>query len=78
VDDRHDLYGAEFLKNYLRVVRLEPGWNQALVGMHTNWVLLPKDSAAASLLKEVAEWKSVYQDDTATLFRRVSERSGRE
>ena len=30
VDDRHDLYGAEFLKSYLRMVHVEQGWEEFL------------------------------------------------
>ena len=26
VDDRHDLYGEQFFKQYLKAVRIEPGW----------------------------------------------------
>ena len=73
VDDRHDLYEAEFLKDYLKIVRVGEQWNQALLQMHANLVLVPKSSALANLLWEVPEWKSVYQDDTAALFRRQSE-----
>ena len=68
VDDRHDLYGAEFLKDYLKIVHGENQWDQALAGLNVNWVLVPKSSALASLLQEVPAWTSVYEDDTAILF----------
>ena len=73
VDDRHDLYGAEFLKDYLRLVRGEEEWDRALSEMQANWVLVPKVSALASLLEEAHGWKHVYHDETAVLFQRVSE-----
>jgi hypothetical protein len=76
VDDRHDLYGTEFLKKYLKAVRVEPGWDVALEGMRTNWVLVPNESAIANLLKEVPAWKIAYNDDGAVLFRRVVEERG--
>lgn len=69
VDDRHDLYGTEFLKNYLKIVRGEPGWAQALDAMHAGWVVVPADSVVASLLKESSGWKAVYTDETAVVFR---------
>ena len=72
VDDRHDLYGAEYLKNYLKVTRVEPGWDSALEQMHANWILLPDGSPAATLLREVPRWKVAYQDGTATVFTRAS------
>lgn len=70
VDDRHDLYGAEFLKRYLKIMHGEPGWKEALDGLETRWALLPKDSAVVSLLTDSTQWKAVYRDETAVLFQR--------
>ena len=69
VDDRHDLYGAEFLKRYLKVVHGEPGWELALRDMNAGWVLVAADSALVSLLVERPGWKVEYRDDRAVLFR---------
>ena len=71
LDDRHDLYGEAFLKNYLKVIHAEPGWADVLDGMHVAWVLAPAGSALSNLLKEVSAWKTVHQDETAILFERV-------
>ncbi len=30
VDDRHDLYGEQFFKQYLKMVQIEPQWEQVL------------------------------------------------
>ena len=30
VDDRHDFYGETFLKSYLKMVHVEPGWQDFL------------------------------------------------
>lgn len=70
VDDRHDFYGAEFLKRYLKIVRGEDGWETALEEMHPDWVMVPANSALASLLAESHLWTNAFQDDTAVLFRR--------
>ena len=69
VDDRHDLYGAEFLKRYLKIVHGQPGWGEALAEMKAGWVLVPADSPVNSLLAETNRWSMVYQDQTAVLFR---------
>jgi len=76
VDDRHDLYGAGFLKDYLKLVKGEEEWDRALSEMQASWVLLPKASALTSLLEEAPAWKNVYHDETAALFQRVSQGSG--
>lgn len=73
VDDRHDLYGADFLKEYLKIMRGEDQWDRVLGEMHANWVLVPKASALANLLGEAPAWRNVYRDETAALFQRVSE-----
>jgi hypothetical protein len=77
VDDRHDLYGADFLKRYLKVVHGEPGWEEALAGMHPGWVLVPGESPLESLLTEARGWRAVYRDDTAVLFRRGEDEARR-
>lgn len=69
-DDRHDLYGSEFLMDYLKIMRAEPGWEAALESLHPGWVLLPVDSPLASPLGKNANWAMVHEDQTAELFRR--------
>lgn len=76
VDDRHDLYGAEFLKRYLKVMRGEPGWQKDLGELHAGWVLVPRDSALAGLLAETQGLTAVYRDETAVLFQRDGSKVG--
>jgi len=68
VDDRHDLYGEEFFKSYLKMVRLEPGWEQFLNDHPASFVLLPKDAALTSMLSVSPNWKQFYSDDVAIVF----------
>ena len=72
VDDRHDLYGAEFLKKYLKIVHVQADSSQELQDMQVGWVLFPKASALGNFLKLLPEWKDVHEDDTATLLHRTS------
>jgi hypothetical protein len=72
VDDRHDLYGAEFFKDYLKVVFVQPGWEKVLSDQRIDWVLVPTDSSLASMLRLTPEWKTVHEDGTAVLFHRES------
>jgi len=71
VDDRHDLYGEEFLKSYLKMIHVQPGWDEFLEQHQTQCVLLPKDSALASILLETSDWKAIYGDDVAAAFIRT-------
>jgi hypothetical protein len=70
VDDRHDLYGSEFFKNYLKVIQVQPGWDQVLEQEHVTRVLAPANSSLTVLLRESPQWMVVHEDDTAVLFRK--------
>jgi hypothetical protein len=72
VDDRHDLYGEEFLKSYLKLVNVEPGWEDLLTNYHSHRVLMPTGSAPANILAESTAWKMVYQDEVGVVFVRSS------
>jgi len=69
-DDRHDLYGEEFFRSYLKMMHGERGWEEFLSAHDAAFVLLPRDGALASLLAESKEWKSIYSDNLAVLFSR--------
>ena len=73
VDDRHDLYGEQFFRSYLKLIHAEPGWDDFLREHANSCVLLPKQSPLASLLTQSAEWKSIYADDAAVVFVRRQE-----
>jgi hypothetical protein len=68
VDDRHDFYGEEFLKSYLKMVHIEPGWKLFLQQHPAQHVLLPRDSALANLLLETPGWTPIYRDEVAIVF----------
>jgi hypothetical protein len=68
IDDRHDLYGEELLKSYLKLMRAQPGWDGFLREHEIRRVLVPTDSPPASLLREKGDWKVVYADQRAVLF----------
>jgi hypothetical protein len=77
VDDRHDLYGEEFFKSYLKSIRGERGWEEFLREHPAAYVLLPRDAALASLLVVTRGWKQIYSDDVAVGFvREAGNRAG--
>jgi hypothetical protein len=77
VDDRHDLYGSEFFKDYLNVVQVHPGWDKVLDENHVTRILMPTDSSLTVLLRQRPEWVVVHEDETAVLFRKRDDESGR-
>jgi hypothetical protein len=68
VDDRHDFYGEEFLKSYLKMVHVEPGWAEFLQQHRAPCVIVLKDSALANILAETPGWQTIYSDDVAVAF----------
>jgi hypothetical protein len=71
VDDRHDFYGEEFLKSYLKMVHVEPGWEDFLQQHPDHCVVVPKDSALANILAETAGWRPIYSDEVTAVFVRT-------
>jgi hypothetical protein len=70
VDDRHDLYGDQFFKDYLKAVFVQPDWEKALDEKHVNWILVQKNSSLGTILGQTAGWKLIHEDGTAVLFHR--------
>ncbi len=68
VDDRHDFYGEPFLKSYLKMVHVEPGWQDFLNQHPAQFVLVPKGSALRNILLETRQWGLVYTDDVTAIF----------
>ncbi len=73
VDDRHDFYGEDFLKSYLKMIHVEPGWDDFLQQNAAHCVVVPKDSALANILTETSGWQATYSDDVAAVFVRTPE-----
>lgn len=68
IDDRHDFYGEQFLKSYLKTIHVEPAWQDFLLQYPANVLLVPRSSALANILMETPRWRLVYSDKVAALF----------
>jgi len=69
-DDRHDLYGEQFFKDYLKVVRVEPDWEAVLKKNNVDWILMPTQSPLAGILSARQDWSVAYHDEVAILLQR--------
>ena len=78
VDDRHDMYGPEYMKRYLKIVNGEPDWNEQLHAMGAHSALVDSSSALGSLLRVTPEWRLVYDDGQAALFEGTLEADSRD
>jgi hypothetical protein len=72
VDDRHDFYGADFFKLYLRMIHVEYGWDEFLRRYKPQYVLLPRESALANMLMKTAGWKVIHLDEVSITFVRTA------
>jgi hypothetical protein len=71
IDDRHDLYGSERIRQYLILTQAEPGWQSVLKEWQIRTALLPAESTLANLLRELPQdWRVEYQDKVAVVFER--------
>jgi len=68
VDDRHDLYGEQYLREYLRIIHVEPGWEAALARQNAAVVLMAEKSKLTDALKKDSAWKLTFEDETAAMF----------
>ncbi len=66
-DGRSDLYGAEFLKQYQRLVQVRPGWRERFDAYGFTHALLQNDAPLLPALEQIG-WRRLYQDKTATLL----------
>jgi hypothetical protein len=71
IDDRHDFYGETFLKLYLKMVHVEPGWDEFLRFHQIGYLLLPRNVALTTVISATPGWKSIYSDDVAIVFMRT-------
>ena len=72
IDDRHDFYGDAYIQQYLKVIHVEPGWEQVLDQWDVNLVVMQSKAKLSDALRGSKEWKAVFQDATATIFQRTS------
>ncbi len=59
-DGRSDLYGADFLKQYSRLVQVRPGWREYWESFHFTHALLPADAPLLPALEQIG-WRPIYR-----------------
>ncbi|MDY7039693.1 MAG: hypothetical protein SVX38_02390 [Chloroflexota bacterium] len=72
IDGRADVYGDDFINEYLLAYHLHGDWRRPLDKYDVDYVLIESGAAFATLLEESADWQRVYRDDVAVIFVRVT------
>jgi len=70
-DGRTDFYGPEFVEEGTRVWEVRPDWAETLAQYCVDAVLVPRQSALATVLRERVDWDLIYEDRVSVLFRKV-------
>ena len=68
IDGRADVYGDEFIFEYLRTYHAEPAWRDRLEHHGIRTVLTEPHSQLANLLREEKGWRNVFEDPRAAIF----------
>jgi len=68
MDSRHEFYGMKLVRDYLQVMRGDPGWLETLKRYQVNWTLMPARHPLNQLLSLRGDWRRVYADQNAVIF----------
>jgi hypothetical protein len=66
-DGRSDFYGAAFMKQYIELLEVRPGWQAVLESQRFTHALLPNRYSLLAALDQ-AGWKTIYKDNVCTLL----------
>lgn len=67
-DGRIDMYGTSMLKEYMKVINFEDGWENILEKHRVNWIFFNADSRLSRFLRERKDWVLIYKDKVACIF----------
>ena len=68
-DGRSDFYGVDFMKEYIRLAEVRPGWVQILENHGFTHALLPNEYSLIPALERLG-WEKIFADKTSTLLKR--------
>lgn len=67
-DGRSDMYGTDRMKEYFKITRIEPGWEDIIKKYDIKWIIYNANSALSMFLMERDDWKLIYADKVANIF----------
>jgi hypothetical protein len=71
IDGRSDFYGDKFGEHYLDLLNVKYGWEKTLDQYDIDTIVLSPAAPLASTLKISRDWRVVYDDGVAVVFRRA-------
>ena len=70
IDGRIDMYGDEFVKEYLNIILGYADWREPFDRYGVQIVIVAPKSVMATGLRNAADWQQVFGDETAVVFTR--------
>lgn len=68
IDGRADIYEDRVLPEYMRIVELKPDAYELLLKYDPQYILLSRKAPVNHLLKAKGDWKTIYEDEVASLY----------
>jgi hypothetical protein len=68
IDGRGDMYGDEFIQEYLEIIEARAGWKEKLEKYQIDYVILTRKSALVELLQISADFKLIYEDEVNSVL----------
>lgn len=68
IDGRIDMYGDQFVKEHLDLIRGRIGWREPFSRYGVTIAIVNTKSILARELRESGNWKQIYQDEMAVVF----------
>jgi hypothetical protein len=68
IDGRAGFFGEQVLADYMRMMELRPGWEEALARYRPDWVLVPPAVPLAQAAPLTGRWRAAYRDSTAVVL----------
>jgi hypothetical protein len=72
IDGRADVYGDEFIYDYLSIYRADPGWERKLDDQQVGTVLIDPGAPLAKALRQSSTWELVFEDATSVVFTHIT------
>lgn len=67
-DGRSDMYGAERMKEYFKISRVQLGWDEVIEKYNIDLIIYNANSPLSLFLMERKDWHLIYADEVANIF----------
>lgn len=70
MDGQLDFYGETLTRQHQQLLNADPGWEDIIQQYKIQWVIIRPDRTLAHILEISPGWVTLYQDQTAIIFRK--------